>query len=286
MNINENLFQDSSIQLEERHSDKEVILMVASFPFCPFQISLRSTASTENQMVSFSNTSHQLFFSPSFNSIDLFDGIFDSQFTTRKNTSDEKIDYKHKVTSSNITRMHFLNETLKHRLAYTWSFWFYKKNLKCAFKDNLVFIASVDSVEDFWKVFNDIKPIEELSDGCDYMLFKKDLRPMWEHEKNRNGVRLTFNIEKKNSSTCLGFLWLKNLLSLIVDNSNYGKELEHINGTSISIREKTNRLALWIEETRAFKSRIQNIRRSFEHNLLIPTSEPIRLNKNSYYRLN
>ncbi len=52
----------------------------------------------------------------------------------------------------------------KYRLECCWSFWFYR-NGEQNWKDNLLFITDVDFVEEFWCVFNYLKPVSELSNG-------------------------------------------------------------------------------------------------------------------------
>jgi len=57
-----------------------------------------------------------------------------------------------------------LEPCLKYRLETSWSFWFYK-NSDGNWKDNLLFITNVDYVEEFWSVFNYLKPVGELANG-------------------------------------------------------------------------------------------------------------------------
>ena len=53
----------------------------------------------------------------------------------------------------------------KYPLECSWSFWFFKNNGGSNWKDNLIELTIVDSVEDFWSVFNYLKPVKELADG-------------------------------------------------------------------------------------------------------------------------
>ncbi|CAF0743964.1 unnamed protein product [Brachionus calyciflorus] len=131
----------------------------------------------------------------------------------------------------------------KYPLEFSWSFWFYKANRHNNWTDNLILLATVDYVEDFWSVYNHLKPVEYLSDGCDYAVFKKGIKPMWEDEQNQNGGRWLLNIEKRASSNFLNGLWLNVLLSLI--GSHYDDEIQYINGCVLNVRFKSNKLALW-----------------------------------------
>ena len=81
----------------------------------------------------------------------------------------------------------------------SWSFWFFKTNRAKEWKENLMHLGKIDFVEEFWSMFNHLKPIRYLSDGCDYMLFKNDIKPMWEDERNSNGGRWVLSVDKKYS---------------------------------------------------------------------------------------
>jgi len=63
------------------------------------------------------------------------------------------------------------NLNMKYPLENSWSFWFFKNEKSNDWKDNLVFITTVDFVEDFWGVYNHLQPVSKLNQGCDYMFF-------------------------------------------------------------------------------------------------------------------
>lgn len=44
-------------------------------------------------------------------------------------------------------------------------------------------ISKFETVEDFWSLYNHIKPPTEIKMGNDYSLFKNSIRPMWEDEQ-------------------------------------------------------------------------------------------------------
>ena len=50
-------------------------------------------------------------------------------------------------------------------------------------------VATFESVEDFWALYNHIQLPTGLTNGCDYYLFKDKIMPMWEAEGNKNGGR-------------------------------------------------------------------------------------------------
>ncbi|RNA44056.1 eukaryotic translation initiation factor 4E type 1B [Brachionus plicatilis] len=131
----------------------------------------------------------------------------------------------------------------RYPLENSWSFWFYKNSRNNNWSENLIHLTNVDNVQDFWSVYTHLKPVEYLSDGCDYAFFKKGIKPMWEDANNLNGERWIISIQKRNGSNFLNYLWLNALLSLI--GSHYDDEIKFINGIVISIRFKCNKFALW-----------------------------------------
>ncbi len=54
----------------------------------------------------------------------------------------------------------------------SWSFWFFKNDRQCEWKDNLIQITTVSTVEGFWSVYNHLQVASRLGQGCDYFLFK------------------------------------------------------------------------------------------------------------------
>lgn len=135
------------------------------------------------------------------------------------------------------------NPKSKYPLEFEWSFWFFKNNRDSDWKDNIILLTSVDNVEDFWAVFNHLRPVNDLHEGCDYMFFKKGIQPMWEDEHNRDGGRWLISFDREQRQVFLEKYWQNTLLSLI--GSQYDKEYELINGAVVNVRYKADKLALW-----------------------------------------
>lgn len=49
----------------------------------------------------------------------------------------------------------------------------------------------------------------ELRQGCDYSLFKKGIRPMWEDDANKRGGRWLINLLKNQRGNDLDKYWLE-----------------------------------------------------------------------------
>ena len=135
--------------------------------------------------------------------------------------------------------------SLKYPLECSWSFWFFKNNREYDWKENLTLLTTVDTVEDFWSVYIHLRPVESLQEGCDYMLFKKDIKPMWEDPKNIDGGRWLVTSDKEQRSNELSKNWLNSLLSLIGSHYDEDDEVSYVNGAFLNIRFKTDRLELW-----------------------------------------
>lgn len=137
---------------------------------------------------------------------------------------------------------------LSFPLEDTWSFWFFKNDRQAEWKDNLIKITTVTTVEGFWSVYNHLQAASRITQGCDYLLFKSHIQPMWEDPYNRSGGRWSINLNKGQRSTDLDRFWLFTLLSLIGD--QYTDDAPHVNGCVVSIRNKNDRISLWTKDWR------------------------------------
>ena len=59
-------------------------------------------------------------------------------------------------------------------------------------------VYSFGTIQDFWKMYNNIYSVEEIMPNTDYMLFRKGIRPEWEDPFNREGGKwvVTLPIEE------------------------------------------------------------------------------------------
>jgi len=64
----------------------------------------------------------------------------------------------------------------KHPLQNTWTLWYLENDRTKSWEDMQNEITSFDTVEDFWSLYNHIKPPSEIKLGSDYSLFKKSIR--------------------------------------------------------------------------------------------------------------
>ncbi|CAF3336139.1 unnamed protein product [Rotaria socialis] len=131
----------------------------------------------------------------------------------------------------------------------SWTFWYFKNDRMCDWKDNLIQITTISTVEAFWSVYNHLQSASRLGQGCDYFLFKTHIQPMWEDRYNRSGGRWCLNLNKSQRTNELDTYWLHTLLSLIGD--QYGEDAHNVNGCVVSVRSKGDRISLWTRDWRS-----------------------------------
>jgi len=96
------------------------------------------------------------------------------------------------------------------------------------------------TVEDFWCMYNNIRPPSEIGNS-DYSLFKKGILPAWEDETCKRGGRWLCKLSPKYRP--LDDMWLHLILALIGENFEDGS---YICGAVVSPRVRQTKVALWI----------------------------------------
>ncbi|XP_050309327.1 retinaldehyde-binding protein 1-like isoform X2 [Anthonomus grandis grandis] len=132
-----------------------------------------------------------------------------------------------------------MDYSIKHPLQNCWTLWYYESDRSQPWELNQREIASFQTVEDFWSLYNHIKPASELKQGTDYSLFKKGIRPMWEDPANKRGGRWLISLDKKQRLNDLDRYWLDIILCLI------GEAFEHsdeICGAVVNLRYKGDKI--------------------------------------------
>ncbi|KAH8379567.1 hypothetical protein KR009_005595 [Drosophila setifemur] len=129
----------------------------------------------------------------------------------------------------------------KHPLENVWTLWYLENDRSKHWKDMLNEITQIDSVETFWSLYYTIKTPSELKIGCDYSMFKRGIKPMWEDEANIKGGRWLVTVTK-SCKLELDRIWLDILLMMVGQNFDYSDE---ICGAVINIRGKSNKISVW-----------------------------------------
>merc|ERR1711872_1072640 len=144
---------------------------------------------------------------------------------------------------------------MKHPLANKWVFWWFRNDKSKAWEQSQEKIATVDTIEDFWQVYNYIEPASNLSQGCDYSVFKKGIQPDWEDFQNMSGGRWMVVLDKKISSELLDNHWLEILFILIGEHADEFAPL--VNGAVINIRPKNDKIAVWLRDSSNHKGVVE-----------------------------
>ncbi|KAJ1680269.1 eukaryotic translation initiation factor 4E [Spiromyces aspiralis] len=137
---------------------------------------------------------------------------------------------------------------VKHPLQNAWTLWFdlpERKQTEKTWTQNVKPVITFRTVEDFWGVFNNITPFEDLSLGANYHFFKEGIKPMWEDPANENGGRWVAEYQRRQAKDVHN-KWINIMLSLIGENYAYG---DNICGVIFSNRKVCYRFSLWTRNT-------------------------------------
>jgi len=155
----------------------------------------------------------------------------------------------------------------KHPLQNRWSMWYYKNDKQKDWKSNQRLIASCDTVEDFWALFNHLKPPSALQAGCDYSFFKEGIEPMWEDPRNVEGGRWLINLQRQQRNCDLDRFWQETLMCLVGE--IFDPFSDEVLGAVVNIRAKGDKLAIWTADAEK-KSQILNIGKNMRLKLNVP----------------
>jgi len=157
----------------------------------------------------------------------------------------------------------------KHPLQNTWTMWFYKNDRTKDWEDNQKAVIDFSTVEDFWALYNHIEEVDKLNVGCDYSLFKRGVKPMWEDEHNRGGGRWVISLDKQQRYKELSKFWLEIMLLMIGE--AFGEDNgKCVNGAVASVRNKGDRIAIWLGSDSRNAEAVQKIGRKIKDSLEIP----------------
>ncbi|KAI9275851.1 translation initiation factor eIF 4e-like domain-containing protein [Phascolomyces articulosus] len=163
--------------------------------------------------------------------------------TTEKDSANDK---EEQVTTVFHDR---INYNVKHPLHNAWTLWFDNPGKKAnaqSWSQNLKEIVTVETVEDFWGVYNNIAKVNHLESNSNYHFFKKGIRPEWEDPANSNGGKFSIQFPRNRTGEGINDYWLYLLLAMI------GEQFTHENevcGAVISVRKVFFRVALWIRSS-------------------------------------
>jgi len=162
-----------------------------------------------------------------------------------------------------------INLNIKHPLQNCWALWYDnpgKKPNPVNWGDNLKKMVSFDTVEDFWRIYNNIKPASALSSGSNYHLFKDHIEPKWEDVQNSKGGKWVVQIPPKNKKDMLDQIWLYAVLACIGESLEFPDE---VCGVVVSLRKAHDRLQLWTKDATS-EATVKAVGRTFKQVLELP----------------
>lgn len=142
-----------------------------------------------------------------------------------------------------------------HRLRNSWVFWFRppisKANGFIEYEKTLHPIASCESAEEFFTVYQHLKRPSSLPLVSDYHLFKKGIRPIWEDDENKKGGKWIVRLKKGVADR-----YWENLLFAVIGDQ-FGDASDEVCGVVLSVRNGEDILSIW---ARADGQRVLKIR--------------------------
>lgn len=127
---------------------------------------------------------------------------------------------------------------------------------------NLKKIATVETVEDFWGLYNNIIKASAMPCGSNYHFFRHDVQPMWEDPENAQGGKWTLNLPKNKRDSIDNF-WLNVLLGIIGEAFGSDELNDEICGIVFAPRQKQDRISLWTKHV-APAAVIEQVGRKFK----------------------
>ena len=100
----------------------------------------------------------------------------------------------------------------KHPLQHCWSFWYFYPRTG-EWSENLQLLSTVETVEDFWSVYNWIDEPSRLKTSSDLSLFREGVPPDWSDPANEAGGRYMIKCSKEETD----FYWREILMSFVGD---------------------------------------------------------------------
>ncbi|KAI9176131.1 eukaryotic translation initiation factor 4E [Blastocladiella emersonii ATCC 22665] len=112
---------------------------------------------------------------------------------------------------------------------------------KTNWEENVKTVMHLETVEDFWGLFNNIPRVDELAPSSDYNLFREGIFPGWEDAANREGGKWLVAVGGNDLST-LSRMWMDSCMFAIGEQF---VDTQEICGIVVSVRARGNKLCLW-----------------------------------------
>lgn len=135
--------------------------------------------------------------------------------------------------------------SIEHPLLREWVMWYDNPGGRSAWNmDRFKKIHEFCTVENFWRMFNNVVPPSHISNGSNYHMFLQGVKPMWEDEANCRGGKWIV-IFPKGKKDLLDEYWTSVLLSIIGESLD---GVEEVSGCVASVRKNQSKIAVWTRD--------------------------------------
>lgn len=135
----------------------------------------------------------------------------------------------------------------KHPLQFRWVLWHDHARSKQTIKNwdaNLNKIATFDTVEDFWALFNNILEPSRLDVGSAYHLFKEGIMPKWEDPANDKGGKWVMQSSSQRRGKMFDGIWITTVMTLIGEGFD-AEQSDDICGIVCNVRKSNDKISIW-----------------------------------------
>ena len=133
-----------------------------------------------------------------------------------------------------------------HTLHTPWTLWYHSPRSKINEQNYKAFFTKVKSfstIEDFWRLFNNVRSPSALPIGTTYYLMKDGIRPEWEDPKCVNGGEMVFSFAKKARQEADQW-WIFSCM-MCIGESFIGLD-DNICGCTVANRKNMIRISFWL----------------------------------------
>ena len=156
-------------------------------------------------------------------------------------TTEEKTENKNTIAEESKTLESNASDE-KMPLNSTWTFWYASRKEKdhhIPYSDRLTKIAEFNNLQDFFKYYIYLKPVNEIERNVDIGLFKEGYKPLWESCPDSGCWLLRF--KRTADLKEINLKWEKVIFSLISEQFDE----PHMLGAVLSIRGRETIIEIW-----------------------------------------
>jgi len=200
---------------------------------------------------------------------------------------------------------------VKHPLYSSWTLWFDSPSTKGrsgmgtpgtpstavpptpsgqGWMDDIKKVIRIESVEEFWGLYNNIIEPSKLPQKANYYLFKESIIPAWEDAANKDGGKWSIQLPKDKNRSNVDKMWLYTMLAAIGEtfdpfltkanasaNPDEPAPTSLITGVIVSTRPQFYRLSIWTRaaptgaggaEDERLRARVEAIGKHFKTQVL------------------